>query len=194
VKFTILVLISLSIGFILGKLGINPGNSYEVSLYILIFIIGLDLGLNTKIKDFKKVLSHKTIALPFSTLIGSIIGGALASLVIDIPLKWSLAISAGVGWYSLTGAILAQYSPIYGVIGFLTNFIREVFTVLSYPMLAKIFGKEPSISIGGATTMDSTLPIIVKFGGKEAGVIAFIHGFLLSLLVPIIVPALTSGE
>ncbi|CAB50279.1 lysine exporter LysO family protein [Pyrococcus abyssi] len=191
-KFTVIILLALSLGFILGKLGFDPGNSYELALYALIFVIGLDLGANAKAEEVKKAISHKTLALPIATLLGSIIGGIVSSFIVGLPLKWALTISAGVGWYSLTGAILTQYSPVYGVIGFLANFIREVITVTAYPILARILGKEVAISIGGATTMDTTLPLIVKFGGKDAGIIAFIHGFLLSLLVPILVPTLAS--
>ncbi|AEC52201.1 hypothetical protein PNA2_1286 [Pyrococcus sp. NA2] len=192
--FTIIVLIALTIGFILGKLNINPGNSYEIALYALIFVIGLDLGLNAKISDIKRTFSTRVLMLPFATLLGSIIGGAIASILAGISMKWALAISAGVGWYSLTGAVLAQFSPLYGVIGFLANFLREVLTVITYPILSERIGKEVAISIGGATTMDSTLPIIAKVGGKEVSVIAFIHGFVLTLIVPVIVPMIASLE
>jgi len=35
--------------------------------------------------------------------------------------------------------------------------------------------------------MDTTLPIIQKYAGDEAAVVAFVHGFILSALVPIFV-------
>ncbi|WP_456326700.1 LysO family transporter, partial [Palaeococcus sp. (in: euryarchaeotes)] len=37
-------------------------------------------------------------------------------------------------------------------------------------------------------TMDSTLPILVKFGGTEITIIAFIHGFILTALAPFLIP------
>jgi len=192
VKVTVVVIASLIAGYILGKMGVKVGELYELTLYLLIFIIGFDIGLHGRWADIKKSLSVKSLLLPIATLIGSLIGGVIGGIILNIPLKWAIPVVAGVGWYSLTGPILAQYSAFYGIIGFLANFLREVFTVILYPFFANMFGKEPSISIGGATTMDSTLPIITKFGGKEITMIAFIHGFILSLIVPVIVPFLAS--
>jgi uncharacterized membrane protein YbjE (DUF340 family) len=36
--------------------------------------------------------------------------------------------------------------------------------------------------------MDTTLPLIEKYAGGSAAFVAFIHGFVLSSLVPILVP------
>lgn len=94
-------------------------------------------------------------------------------------------------WYSLTGPpLIAQYSAVYGTLGFLANLTREMFTVLLYPPLAiKRVGKEAAVSMGGATTMDTTLPpLMTKFGGSEVALIAFVHGFVLTALVPFVVP------
>ena len=38
--------------------------------------------------------------------------------------------------------------------------------------------------------MDTTLPLIISVGGSEAGVMTFLHGFIITLLVPVIVPVL----
>jgi len=48
--------------------------------------------------------------------------------------------------------------------------------------------KELAVPMGGATTMDTTLPIMTKFGGSEVALIAFVHGFVLTALVPFVVP------
>ncbi|AFK22663.1 lysine exporter LysO family protein [Pyrococcus sp. ST04] len=191
-KFMIAVIIALISGYIAGKFGINAGNLYEIALYILVFIIGLDIGMNGKLKELQKNLSWRGLLLPIATLIGSIFGGVLASLILNLDIKWVIVASAGVGWYSFTGPFIGQYSAFYGVVGFLSNFLREVATVVLYPTLSTKLGREVTISIGGATTMDTTLPIIVKFGGKDITMLAFIHGFILSLLVPFLVPLLAT--
>jgi len=49
--------------------------------------------------------------------------------------------------------------------------------VILYPIAAEKISKEPLVSIGEAMTMDTTLPIIRKFGDSETAVVAFIHGF-----------------
>lgn len=179
-------------GWIGGKVGIKAGNLYEWALYVLIFVIGLEIGLNGRISELRDKFNAKILLMPLLTLMGSMVGGVLIGIILTIPIRWSVAIASGVGWYSLTGPVLAKYSEFYGVVGFLANFLREIFTVLFYPTIARIVGKEVAISIGGATTMDSTLPVIVKFGGRDVMIIAFVHGFILSLIVPILTPTLAS--
>ncbi|WP_324735625.1 lysine exporter LysO family protein [Thermococcus sp. SY098] len=187
-SFLYLVLAALSAGILVGKYtGFQFGNSYEIMLYALIFIIGVDLGKSRGLKEIRE-LGKIALVLPLATVVGSLLGGLLASFLLDIHIKWALAISAGFGWYSLTGPLLAQYSPVYGVVGFLANLTREILTILFYPVAIRKIPKELAVSMGGATTMDSTLPVIVKFGGSEVTVIAFVHGFILTAIAPFLIP------
>ena len=55
------------------------------------------------------------------------------------------------------------------------------------PVLVKYFGKLAPIASGGATTSDTTLPVIMKYSGKEYVLGAVIQGIILTLLVPIII-------
>lgn len=55
------------------------------------------------------------------------------------------------------------------------------------PLLVRYFGKLAPISVGGATTADTTLPIITKFCGKEFVVISIVHGITVDLSVPFLV-------
>ena len=75
-----------------------------------------------------------------------------------------MAISSGFGWYSLSGIILTQlHSAEIGTIAFLTNIFRELITVVSIPFIAKYLNDYTAIAPAGATSMDSTLPIISKY-------------------------------
>jgi len=87
-----------------------------------------------------------------------------------------------------------QYiNPYIGAIGFTANILREILTILLFPYFEKIFGIFAAISMGGATTMDSTLPIIIKsVSNKEYILIAFIHGAILTILAPILIPLILS--
>ncbi len=191
-RFLYLVLAALVSGVVVGRyLGPDFGNAYELVLYLLIFLIGLDLGMNFKMADLKKV-GKSALLMPFLTIIGSLLGALVASLVLGVPLKWGLAIGAGCGWYSLTGPLIAQYSVVYGAVGFLANLIREILTILLYPVLAGKIGPRKAVVIGGATTMDTTLPIIARFGGREVALVAFVHGFVLTAVVPFLVPLILS--
>ncbi len=186
-RFLYLVLAALMAGLITGKV-FSPdfGNLYELMLYILILFIGIDLGMSS-ISEVRRV-SKFVVLLPFSTMLGSLLGGVAASLILGISLKWGLAVSAGCGWYSLTGPLIGQYSAAYGALGFLANLTREIITVILYPIAAGKIAKEPLVSIGGATTMDTTLPIIRKFSDSETAVVAFVHGFILTAAIPFILP------
>ncbi|MEM4427764.1 MAG: lysine exporter LysO family protein [Zestosphaera sp.] len=163
------------------------------TLLCLIFAVGLSMGLEiNKIASMSREKISWGLKLILATLTGSLTGGAVIYLLIGEPaLKYSLAISAGMGWYSFTGTYLASIDPYLGFLGYLSNILREVYTYITYPLLAKKL-RYSSISLGGATTMDTTLPVIASVGGSEAGVIAFIHGAFLTLLIPIIVSALAS--
>jgi len=192
VRFLYLVLASLTIGTLVGHF-FSPdfGNAYELMLYVLIFMIGMDLGMNFNAEELRKV-GRKALVLPFLTLTGSILGGLLASLILGIEPRWGLAIGAGCGWYSLTGPIIAQYSAVYGAVGFLGNLMREILTIMFYPIAIRKIDPEKAVVIGGATTMDTTLPIITKFGGREVALVAFVHGFILTAVVPFLVPLILS--
>ena len=54
-------------------------------------------------------------------------------------------------------------------------------------MLARCFGRLAPISAGGATTADTTLPVITKLCGKEFVVVSIVHGVMVDLSVPFLV-------
>ena len=67
------------------------------------------------------------------------------------------------------------------------NVIREIIALLGAPFLLKYFGRLAPISAGGATTMDTTLPIITRYCGKEMVFISIFHGVLVDFTVPFFV-------
>ncbi|AMQ19422.1 lysine exporter LysO family protein [Thermococcus peptonophilus] len=191
-RFLYLVLGSLVLGLLTGHfLGLDFGNAYEIMLDLLILLIGVDLGMSLNAEELKK-LGKKSLILPTETLLGSLLGGAVGALMLGINVKWGLAIGAGCGWYSITGPLIAQYSAIYGAIGFLSNLLREILTIILYPILIKWIPPEKAVVMGGATTMDTTLPIITKFGGRKTTLVAFAHGFILTAVVPFVVSFILS--
>jgi uncharacterized membrane protein YbjE (DUF340 family) len=74
-----------------------------------------------------------------------------------------------------------------GVIALLANISREIITLLFTPLFVKIFGKLAPISAGGATSMDTTLPIISRFSGHDYAIVSVVHGTILTILVPFLV-------
>jgi uncharacterized membrane protein YbjE (DUF340 family) len=159
-------------------------------LYVLLFFIGIGLGSEAGHiwKIFKKV-NWKIVLVPMAVITGTFAGVALFSLLLpELTLKESLAVGAGFGYYSLSSVIITQISgKALGTVALMSNIFREVATLLMAPFLAKYFGKLATIGSGGATSMDTTLPAVTRFSGKEYGMIAVFSGMTLTLLVPFLV-------
>lgn len=56
-------------------------------------------------------------------------------------------------------------------------------------MLIRLIRRSRSTALGlcGATSMDFTLPVLQRTGGLDMVPAAIVHGFILSLLVPILI-------
>jgi uncharacterized membrane protein YbjE (DUF340 family) len=196
IKVIIALISGILIGFTIFPKSILPFLDYliNINLCFLLLFAGYEIGKTFNItKDLKEV-SIITFLILLSTIFGSIIGAFIAGQIIGFNPLYSISIGAGFGWYSLTGPLLMQYiNPYIGAIGFTANILREILTILLFPYFEKIFGIFAAISMGGATTMDSTLPIIIKsVSNKEYILIAFIHGAILTILAPILIPLILS--
>ncbi len=179
-------------GLLIGifvKLPINDVETIAVYwLYILLGVIGVVVGISFRdlIKTAIKGIKNGLI-LTTSVIIGDIIAGFLISFILRQGLNYSLAISLGSGWYSLVGPFVSFYNPYYGVIGFIANLLREAYTLSLFPLIYSFFGV-PSIAMGGATTMDTTLGIIIRYSGIENSSSALLQGLIITIILPFILP------
>ena len=99
-----------------------------------------------------------------------------------------LAIGSGFGYYSLSSIFITEYRGVeLGIIALLANIVREIITLVGAPLLCRIFGPLAPISSGGATSMDTTLPIITSVSGKQFSVLSVYHGFIVDFTVPFLV-------
>ena len=99
-----------------------------------------------------------------------------------------LAIDSGFAYYSLSSIFITEYRGAeLGTIALLANIIREMTTLLLTPLIAKRFGPLAPISSGGATTMDTTLPIITRTSGQDFIIVSIFHGFCVDFSVPFLV-------
>lgn len=154
------------------------------ALYALMIFVGFDLGNNRHILKSIKNLGVSIVFLPIGVILGSLLGGALTSIILSVPISHGLAISSGLGWYSLSGVLLKELGGAeIGTIAFLTNVIRELLAFICIPMLSKWKNPLVIISPAGATSMDTTLPLIAKYAGSDTIVISLLNGMILSLLV-----------
>ena len=164
----------------------------QFGLYLLLFFIGIDIGKNDNILNDLKKLNKKVLFLPFITIISSLAGGAVASILLSLSVGESVAISAGMGWYSFSAIELSKVSVELGGIAFLANIFRELLAIFFIPVIAKKIGSFESVSIAGATAMDSVLPIINKSNPAEISIISFYSGLVISIVVPILIPILVN--
>ena len=164
----------------------------QFGLYLLLFFIGIDIGKNDNILNDLKKLNKKVLFLPFITIISSLAGGAVASILLSLSVGESVAISAGMGWYSFSAIELSKVSVELGGIAFLSNIFRELLAIFLIPIIAKKIGSFESVSVAGATAMDSVLPIINKSNPAEISIISFYSGLVISIIVPILIPILVN--
>lgn len=157
-------------------------------LYGLLFLIGVQMVRNDV--DFKRAMLHpETFLIPAGTIIGSLLGGLVMAVFTGMGAGKALSLAAGFGWYSLSGVLITQMGdPILGAAGFLINVIRETIALLTIPFLARINLPQVSIGIGGATSMDVTLPLIERSCGPSYVPVSILNGAVLSMLVPFLVP------
>lgn len=191
---SLIILSFFATGLLLGIFRFLPADFpvSDISFYVLcalMFSVGFGIG-NDKdtVKKFKS-LSPRLLLLPVMTVVGTYAGVLAVSFFFhERTLADFLAIGSGFGYYSLSSILITQYKGVeLGAVALLANIIREIITLIFAPWLVKYFGKLAPISAGGATTMDTTFPIIVKNSGKEFSIVSIYHGFIMDFSVPFLV-------
>lgn len=165
----------------------------NIALGLMLVGVGIELGGKRSTWRRLRVLGWRVLLVPLAVGIGSLAGAVGAGLMLNLPFNESSAIGAGFGWYSLSGVLIAQiYDVQVGALAFLTNVIRELMAFMLIPVLAVKMSKLMAVAPGGATTMDTTLPVISRATDADTTIIALVNGTSLSLMVPLLVPLLIS--
>ena len=183
--------------FVIGLLGgiekmvpswLLDGDVSFVALCGLLLFVGLGIGLNPEMKKEVRSLSPRMALLPVVTIIGSWLGALLIWTVLHRTLSDCMAINSGFAYYSLSSIFITEYRGAeLGTIALLANIIREMLTLLGAPLMARWFGPLAPISVGGATTMDTTLPILSQTLGQRYIALSIYHGFVVDFTVPFLV-------
>lgn len=161
----------------------------KYALYLLMFLVGISIGADSKSLLTIKKQGLRLLLLPVATVLGTFAGVLLiTNLLPEVSTREGLAVGAGFGYYSLSSIIISElHSEALGVTALLSNIIREIITLLLAPLMVIFFSKLGPIAAAGATSMDTTLPIITTASGKEFAIIALAHGIILTILVPLLV-------
>ena len=191
-KGSLVVVAFFCAGCMIGAVNNFQYDMHSVSMYVLYALmlqVGISIGSNKKLKELIKSLRLKMLLVPIATITGTLLFSALASLLLS---QWSvfdcMAVGSGFAYYSLSSIFITEYRGAeLGTIALLANIIREMITLLLAPLIAKRFGPLAPISSGGATTMDTTLPIITQSVGQRYVALSIYHGFVTDFTVPFLV-------
>ena len=194
------VAVSLVGGLLFGYLFLDTGVKDTLDLIlmsaldIMIFIAGIEIGSNRGILKRICNLHSALLALtiPLAVACGSICGALLLGHIAGLSAYDSLLVGGGLGWYSFSSVVIsAMYSTEIGTVAFLANMMREISGFFLIPLLVRVH-KFLALAPSGAATMDSGLPVVIKYTNLHVGMYSFINGLVLTLIVPVLISWLLS--
>lgn len=166
-------------------------------LYVLMFLVGISLGCNPDLKKILRSITPKILLLPLATITGTLLFSAAVSIFL---VKWDvadcLAVGSGFGYYSLSSVLISQYKEAsigvqmaaeLGTIALLTNVFREIITLVGTPIMVRWFGPFAPIASAGVTSIDVSLPVIMKYAGDRVLPAAIVNGVVTDFSVPLFV-------
>ncbi|MEG0949374.1 MAG: lysine exporter LysO family protein [Bacteroidales bacterium] len=191
---SLLIAIVLLGGTLLGYFGLLPAflleNDWSMwALFLLLFSVGISVGSDKELAGKLRNQSPVLLLIPLVTIIGTLLGVLMVSPFVNgRSIADCMAVGSGFAYYSLSSILITGYKGTdLGVVALMSNIIREVVVLVLTPLLVRYFGKLAPICCAGATSMDSTLPVIIKSTGPEFVIIALIHGIMVDFSVPFLV-------
>lgn len=159
--------------------------------YLLLWLVGLQLR-NSGMSPKQILINRRGTTIAIVMAISALAGGALAAYLLGLPTKMGLAIASGYGWYSLSGIVLTDaFGPVIGSTAFFNDLMRELAAIMLIPIIVNRY-RNTALGICGSTSMDFTLPVLQRSGGVAIVPAAIVHGFVLSLVTPILMAFFTS--
>lgn len=186
------VLIGFLIGGILPQSMTPPGNTMTGLLMLLILLVGIGLkGSGITLKEV--LLSKRGMQTSIIFTLSVLVGGVLFWLLIDeVSLTQSLALASGFGWYSLSAIVMTDaYGAVWGSIALFNDLVREFFALLFIPFFMRSY-PSAAVGLGGATSLDFTLPVIQQSGGLGIVPLAISFGFIINIVAPVLMVVFAS--
>ena len=195
---TVLIVASVVLGMLAGHFFLpdavtaHCGAVINLGLYLLLFLVGLDMGRQGNMLQDIRAAGFRVFLVPLAAAVGTLALTALVGLFLPMGAKDCAAAAAGFGWYSLAPTLLAPYSLSVSAVAFLSNVMREIFAIITIPIVAKYVGYVECASLPGAAAMDTVLPVVVGATHERITIYSFTSGVVLSLAVPLLVPAIVT--
>ena len=169
------------------------GLMITIGLCVLLFFVGLDMGLEGTVFAQIKTVGFRVLVIPVAVILGSLLGAVVCGIILPLSMKEALAIGSGLGWYSLAPGIIIDHGfVVASAISFLHNIMREVLSFVLIPIVAKKIGYIETVALPGAAAMDVCLPIVERQTRSDIAVFSFVSGLVASFLVPLLVPLVLS--
>ena len=184
---SLVLLASLLVGLGVGRLVAVPAEAaIPWVLYALLALVGF--GIPLRLAGLRGVWVPLTAAVA-----GAVAAAAIFAVVDHLALGAALATSLAFGFYSLAGPLVAaRAGAVLGLLAFLTNFLREDLTMILSPYVGRRLRGEGLAAWGGATSMDTTLYFVTRYGDAEAGSLALASGLVLTIAASLVLPAVLS--
>ena len=182
----ICVVIGFVIGYFLPATYMPPENTMTVLLMILILLVGIGLkGSGITLKEV--LLNRRGVEMSIIFTLAVLVGGLLFALIFsDVSWTKGLALASGFGWYSLSAIVMTDaYGAIWGSVALFNDLIREFFALIFIPVFMRKY-PSASVGLGGATSLDFTLPIIQQSGGLKVVPLAISFGFIINIVSPVL--------
>lgn len=206
-KGSLTVLLCFAAGLIGGILYGNcpawVGESSVWLLYLLMFLVGIGVGADPRLKEMLRSLRPRDLLYPVATIVGTLaLTLIVAPLIPGISIGDSLAINSACGYYSLSSIVIPQMKSAeigaaaaaeLGAVALLANVLRELIALVGAPFIVRRFGPRAEISAAGVTSVDVCLPVIRRWCGDRYVAAAMLHGTLIDLSVPWMLAALTQS-
>ncbi|MDX1686683.1 MAG: lysine exporter LysO family protein [Candidatus Promineifilaceae bacterium] len=197
-KNSALLLLLFLAGVLAGSRGWLPADLPLVedlafyTLLLLLFFVGIGVGGDADTWRVVRQANVKIILVPAAVVVGTLAGAAAFSLLLPtVNVRESLAVGAGFGYYSLSSIVITElHGQQLGVVALLANVLRELMTLWLAPLFVRRLGRLAPIAAGGATAMDTTLPVISRFAGRDYAAVAVFSGVVLTILVPLLITLL----
>ena len=170
-KESLLIVAFFAAGILCGRFDLAPDFASSdftsmALLCLLMVCVGISIGSNGRLREILRSLSPRVLLFPLATGLGTYAASAACCLFLGYSVWQCLAVGAGLGYYSLSSVL-----------------IRVAYALLLSPLVAR-FSPFAAISIGGCTTMDTTLPVMVSALGSDWAFTSIVHAIVLDFTVP----------
>lgn len=163
----------------------RDGRLSEWALWLMISLAGFSVGSDRRLRELLGLLRPRFLLLPLANTAGTLAGAAASSLFLAYSATDCMAVGSGFAYYSLSSIFITQYRGAeLGTMALLCNLLRELATMLAAPIIVRLGGGPGLIACGGASTMDSTLPVVMSCLGREWIFPSIASGIIMDFSVP----------